>query len=119
MNAIEFFEEKIKYTIGPMGVKKLLSAKDTMHLIIDVRDRDTYKKGHIPTAINIPTDELDKNISKLPKDKKLIVYCYDIVCYAAPKVAYKLALKGFEVMELVGGFDEWKKRKLPIKRGAK
>ena len=44
-------------------------------VIIDVRDEAAFKLEHIKAALNITPETLDANISKLPKGKKLIVYC--------------------------------------------
>ncbi len=115
--AIKFFEEKIKYEIDPYSVRKIIDEKDRKYLIVDVRDPNTYKKGHVLTAINIPAYEVDKHLNKLPKSKTIITYCYHVVCYAAPKVALKLAKKGYQVMEMVGGFDEWQKHGHPVEKG--
>ena len=43
--------------------------------VIDVRDESAYKLEHIKGAVNITPQTLEANISKLPKGKKLIVYC--------------------------------------------
>ena len=115
--AIKFFEEKIKYEIDPYSVRHIVDEKDKNYLIVDVRDSDTYKKGHVPNAINVPAYEVDKHIKKLPKNKTIITYCYHVVCFAAPKVALKLAKKGYKVMEMVGGFDEWQKHGHPVEKG--
>lgn len=114
--AVEFFEEKIKYEIDPYSVRHIVDEKDKNYLILDVRDSDSYKAGHVPGAINVPSHEASKHIEKLPKDKTLITYCYHVVCFAAPKVALLLARKGYKVMEMVGGFDEWKKHDHPIEK---
>ena len=115
--AVKFFDEKLKYEIDPYSVRKIVDSKDKEYLVVDVRDKDSYKAGHVPTAINVPAYEVDKYIKKLPKNKTLITYCYHVVCYAAPKVALKLAKKGYKVMEMVGGFDEWKKHEHPVEKG--
>jgi len=107
--SINFFEEKLKYEIDPYSVRHIVDEEDDKYVIVDVRDNDSYKKGHVPTAINVPSHEIDENLKKLPKNKILILYCYHVVCFAAPKAALKLAKKGYKVMEMVGGFDEWQK----------
>ena len=115
-SAVKFFDEKLKYEIDPYTVRKIVDAKDKDYLIVDVRDKDAYKAGHVPTAINVPSREWEKHLSKLPKNKKLILYCYHMVCFAAPKIALRLAKKGYDVMEMVGGFDEWQKHGHPIEK---
>lgn len=44
-------------------------------LIIDLRDKEDYLKGHIPTAVNIPYCDLENEIHRLSKNKLLIFYC--------------------------------------------
>lgn len=44
-------------------------------LIIDVRKPSEYKIGHIPKAINIPLNDLTKNITQIPKNIPVILYC--------------------------------------------
>ena len=43
--------------------------------VIDVRDAAAYKNEHIKGALHIPISEVAANESKLPKGKKIIVYC--------------------------------------------
>ncbi len=44
-------------------------------LFIDSRFADSYKFEHIAGAINIPFGSQDTMMDKLPKGKKLIIYC--------------------------------------------
>lgn len=43
--------------------------------IVDVRDVNAYKNEHIKGAVNIPIADLATSMDKIPKDKKIIVYC--------------------------------------------
>lgn len=43
--------------------------------IIDVRTIGEYRSGHIPGSVNIPLDTLQRNLSKLKKDKPVITCC--------------------------------------------
>ena len=42
-------------------------------LLVDVRERDEFKAGHIPGAINQPLSTIGQ--TTLPKDKPLFLYC--------------------------------------------
>jgi phage shock protein E len=44
-------------------------------VLIDVRTAEEYKHHHITDAINIPVQELVKTVSRVPKNKVLVVYC--------------------------------------------
>lgn len=43
--------------------------------IIDVRTKGEFKSGHIRGAVNIPLNELQRNLAKLKKDKPVITCC--------------------------------------------
>ena len=106
--AKEYFEDKIAFTVGPVELKEIIEKSRNSVEIIDVRLREHYEKGHIPSAISIPGKEILSNINKLSKDKINIVYCYSQQCHLAAKTAVILAEKNYPVIELEGGFNEWK-----------
>ncbi len=44
--------------------------------LIDVRTREEFADGHLPGAVNIPVQELDRRMSELePRDKPVVLYC--------------------------------------------
>ena len=52
--------------------------ENTNTVIIDVRTEDEYKTSHMENAINIPYDEIKKEIKNkknITKDTPIIVYC--------------------------------------------
>lgn len=44
-------------------------------VIVDVRNKSEYAGGHIKGSLNIPVDQLEKNLSKLSKDETIITCC--------------------------------------------
>ena len=42
-------------------------------VLIDVREADEFRAGHIPGAINVPLSEIHS--IGIPKDKQVFVYC--------------------------------------------
>jgi NADPH-dependent 2,4-dienoyl-CoA reductase/sulfur reductase-like enzyme/rhodanese-related sulfurtransferase len=43
--------------------------------LLDVRTRNEFQLGFIDGAVNIPVDEMRLHLDKIPRDKKVIVYC--------------------------------------------
>ncbi|MBT9775871.1 rhodanese-like domain-containing protein [Clostridium sp. MCC353] len=43
--------------------------------VVDLRNRASYQMGHIKGAVNIPFNEIDYNLDRLPRDKMLVLYC--------------------------------------------
>lgn len=44
-------------------------------VIVDVRDVNAYKQERVKGSVNITVQDIDANIDKLPKGKKIIAYC--------------------------------------------
>ncbi|MGD8900912.1 MAG: rhodanese-like domain-containing protein, partial [Desulfobacterales bacterium] len=55
--------------------EKIMEENPQSIMLIDVRDPDEYAAGSFETAVNIPTDELEKKISTLPTDKPIVFVC--------------------------------------------
>ncbi len=89
-------------TISPIEIKKI----ENDVFIIDVRDPISYQKGHIGHAINIPLDQLEKNIHLLDKTKTIYIHCQvGITSYNA---CCKLKAYGFDVVNIMGGYSLYK-----------
>ena len=79
---------------------------DAGFVILDIREKESYKGGRIPGAMNIPLGELGYRFSILDRTKDIIVYC-DVGLRS--KVACRvLANAGFkDVYNLTGGLKQW------------
>lgn len=111
--AVEFFERKLAFETGPIGVKNALENQEPV-TIVDLRQPELFAKGHVPTAINLLYDDLESKLDKLSKDRTTIVYCYNITCHLSARAALLLARKGYPVKEMIGGYAEWEKAELPV-----
>ena len=87
-------------------------------LILDIRDPvERSREGWIPGALLI--DETATNI-ELPAGAELVVYCDCPNEASAAQLALQLKKRGHaRVRPLVGGFDAWRERDLPVERGPK
>src|SRR5882762_10511349 len=112
--AKQFFANKMAFTTGPVELNHRIEHKDNI-VIVDVREPEDYRKGHIPNAINLPKARW-QSAEGLRKDSLNVLYCYSVVCHLAANAAVELAGRGFPVMEMDGGFDAWKENELPVKK---
>lgn len=115
--AVEFFEKKLAFEVGPIGLKYLLESKEPIE-ILDLRTPELYAKGHVPGSKNISYEDIEAGRAKLNRDATIVVYCYDAVCHLSAKAALALAKQGYKVKELIGGFDEWASHELTIEKQA-
>lgn len=79
------------FTTGPIELERMLKGREVN--VVDVRAADDYAQGHIPGAINLPTDKW-QTPEGLRKDKTNVLYCYSQVCHLAAAAAVEFAGKG-------------------------
>ncbi|MCP4751908.1 MAG: metalloregulator ArsR/SmtB family transcription factor [Proteobacteria bacterium] len=82
--------------------------------ILDVRPSEEFKEGHLPKAINIPLNELEKRLDRIPNDMDVVAYCRGPHCVLAFEAVAKLREAGFRAIRLEKGFPEWKRSGLPV-----
>lgn len=75
-------------------------------IIVDVRDADRFRSGHIPMAINLPAWRIEQGQVSLPKSRVLVVYCDTGA--TSIKAARILSDMGYEVINCVGGLKNYK-----------
>jgi rhodanese-related sulfurtransferase len=91
-------------------LKVLLEQKAV--LVIDVRDPESFAKGHIPGAVNVDYTQVLKEGGKFAGEKRTIVaYCACANEMTAARAAVDLSAKGIAgAKALKGGWDEWLQR---------
>jgi rhodanese-related sulfurtransferase len=110
--AKKYFADKLAFTTGPAELAQNLKQGADI-AVIDVREADDFRKGHIPGAINLPHAKWN-NLGALRKDAPNVLYCYTQQCHLAATAAVEFAGKGYSVIEMEGGFAAWKDNDLEI-----
>ena len=83
----------------------------------DARAEGEFAEGHLPGALNIPTDNFyDYDVDGLvPIDAAVIVYCRSVTCDLSDRLAQELRLMGYQnVVVYRGGWDEWSEAGFPL-----
>lgn len=88
--------------------------KDGTAIVIDVRPRTEYDAGHIPGAISIPVQELEKHLASLPRRKEIVAYCRGPYCVQSDTAVELLAKRGFKAKRLEFGMPEWRDMGLTV-----
>jgi len=101
----------------PVPAAELLErAKKGLVTVLDVRPPEEYAAGHLPGAINIPVDQLESRLAKLPKRKEVVAYCRGPYCLMSFDAVEKLRKRGLKARRLENGFPEWRAAGLPVER---
>jgi len=82
-------------------------------LAIDVRTPREREQKHIHGSLSVPLNRLADQLSSLPKDRHLLIYCAG--GYRSSVAASLLQRSGFPcVAEIAGGFAAWEAANLPV-----
>ncbi|MES2707448.1 MAG: rhodanese-like domain-containing protein [Verrucomicrobiota bacterium] len=103
--------------ISVTDVKKAIAEKKVT--LIDVNGTESWKAGHVPTAIDFEANEA-KLADKLPKDKGalIVAYCGGPSCGAYKAAAKKAEALGYtNVKHMAAGISGWKEAKEKTEAG--
>ena len=112
--AKRYFSRKLAFTTGPAELRRWLKERKDIK-VLDVRDANSFAKGHVPGALNLPEEKWQKTTT-FDKSKTYIVYSDTPTSQLAARAAFELSSQGFPVMELAGGFETWKEKGQPVER---
>jgi protein-disulfide isomerase/uncharacterized membrane protein/rhodanese-related sulfurtransferase len=106
--------------IGTAEARQLFEATPKP-LFVDVRPAKDYAAGRIPGAINMPVENFAQDLSKLPKDKTILLYesgqSSGDICAASRAAGRALLEHGFafeKVKVYQDGLAGWEKAGQPI-----
>lgn len=109
MNRVDFYSAKLEYETDSWDLSEALNNGEDV-VVIDTRSPEAYSLEHIPTAINIPHRTMcEETTNELDRSKLYVTYCDGIGCNASTKGALNMSKLGFNVKELLGGLDWWKR----------
>lgn len=83
-------------------------------LVLDVRQPDEFRSGHVTGAKLLPLGELHKKIGELPKGREIVCIC--ATGNRSSSAAKMLAKEGFNVFNVQGGMFAWRRAKLPVQK---
>jgi phage shock protein E len=91
----------------PTTARKLIASGA---VVVDVRTADEYAEGHLPTAVNIPVQEMPTRIDEVAKlvandkTRPIVVYC--AAGSRAAKAQAQLTAAGYSQVVNGGGLDD-------------
>jgi HSP20 family molecular chaperone IbpA len=74
--AKQFFADKLAFTTGPVELARNLKEGADL-AVIDVREAEDYRKGHIPGAVNLPHDKWKKEDIDISMEGNTLCICGD------------------------------------------
>jgi rhodanese-related sulfurtransferase len=83
--------------------------------VLDVRQPEEFRSGHIIAAELIPLGELSGRIKDLPTDREIVCVCQS--GSRSVSATRKLIAAGYNAINMEGGMIAWQRARLPFKKG--
>ena len=92
-------------TIKASDLQHMLNSSEKFTLV-DIREADTYQRGHIAGAVNLPFSSFEEKYQQLKPDDKIVLVCYS--GSTSQQAAQFLLEKGYKkVSSVAGGMEAW------------
>ena len=92
----------------------LQRVRDGAVTLLDVRPADEYDAGHLPGALSIPPDEVERRLSDIPSDRPVIAYCRGPLCVYAMNAVKTLRTHGYDASRMSLGVPQWRLAGHPV-----
>jgi len=112
----EHFGNRADAEAVPMA-ELLKRARSKQVVILDTRPAREYLAGHIPGALSVPVDDLQRRLKELTKSREYVAYCRGPYCIYADRAVEILRAHGRRARRLAEGFPEWRSAGFPVSQG--
>jgi hydroxyacylglutathione hydrolase len=102
--------ERVAQTSSSAIAARITSGEVT---VVDVRNESEWAHGHLPGALHIPVGYLTQRLSEIPRGRPVVVQCQG-GSRSAIAAGVLLSHGVRDVINLRGGYDEWRREALPV-----
>jgi rhodanese-related sulfurtransferase len=112
--ALDYFSAKLALETDASDVYAAQKAGETF-VLVDVRGDEAWAQGRIAGAIHMPHQQIAQRAeAELDRAVPVVVYCWSPGCNGGAKGALQFAKLGFQVREMIGGYEYWIREGQPI-----
>ncbi|WP_295839981.1 rhodanese-like domain-containing protein [uncultured Microbacterium sp.] len=106
-DAQDYFSRRLAFETDPSDVYAAQRRGEDL-ILVDVRGDEAWAQGRITGAIHMPYRQIaDRGPAEIPVGTPVVVYCWSPGCNAGQKGALAFAQLGYEVREMIGGYEYW------------
>ncbi|WP_409473608.1 rhodanese-like domain-containing protein [Streptomyces sp. HC307] len=107
--AAAYFRASLTFHADVSDVAAALAAGgEAGFVVVDSRSTESWDQGHVPGAIHLPTALVPEQAEQLlDRSVPVVTYCWGPGCNGATRAALALAELGYQVKEMLGGFEYW------------
>ena len=112
--AAAHFARRLAFETDPSDVHAALETGDPGFVLIDTRSVESWEQGHARGAAHVTKPDMPSAIPAYPAGTQFVVYCWGPGCNGATRAGLIIAELGYEVKEMIGGFEYWAREGLPV-----
>ncbi|MEV7611225.1 rhodanese-like domain-containing protein [Microbacterium sp. NPDC089320] len=110
----DYYAAKLTYETDASDVYAALRAGEDV-VVIDVRSDEAWAQGRVAGAVHMHYSEIvSRAPAEIPAEAAVVVYCWSPGCNAGAKGALEFAKLGYDVREMIGGFEYWVREGYPV-----
>ena len=114
-DAAAHFARRLAVETDVSDVHTSLESGDPGFVLLDSRSAEAWAQGRVPGALHLPGREIAARApTELDRSVPVVTYCWGPGCNGATRAGLALALLGFRVREMLGGFEYWAREGLPV-----
>ena len=111
---IAYFTSRLSFETDPADVHADMEQTKSF-VLVDVRGQSSWDQGRAVGAVHMHHSEIaDRAPKEIPIDLPVVVYCWGPGCNGAHRGALNFALLGYQVKEMIGGFEYWAREGYPV-----
>ncbi|HET9909770.1 MAG TPA: rhodanese-like domain-containing protein [Anaerolineales bacterium] len=114
MNLFELLFGKPVSTISAVELNDRLK-NGKRPVVLDVRQPDEYRSGHIAGAKLIPLNRLGSRLKELPQNREIVCVCAS--GNRSGSATRMLVQAGLNAVNMKGGMLSWRRASFPVKKG--
>jgi rhodanese-related sulfurtransferase len=111
---VAYFTSRLTFETDPSDVHADIE-EPKRFVLVDVRGQSSWDQGRAVGAIHMHHSEIaERAPQEIPIDMPVVVYCWGPGCNGAHRGALNFALLGYQVKEMIGGFEYWARESYPV-----
>lgn len=91
--------------VPEIDIAELVRRREAGAEVIDVREPDEYREGHVPGISLIPLGDLAERTDEVPTDREVLIICRS--GGRSARAAQYLRGLGVDAVNIAGGTDGW------------
>lgn len=113
-DAQNYFAARLAFETDPSDVYAAQKAGERF-VLVDVRGDEAWSQGRLTGAVHLPYSQIaERAPQEIARDVPVVVYCWSPGCNAGQKGALAFAQLGYDVREMIGGYEYWVREGQPF-----